>query len=73
MHDRALHGRSLPEDPLPVTLTAVLRPGGALPAYFTGLLPEGHRLGALLVAGAELLLAVGTDTIGRVQNKAVPP
>ena len=60
---------------LPATLTAVLRPGGALPAYSTGLLPEGHQLGALdravktsLDDEPSLLLAVGTETIGHVQD-----
>lgn len=49
-------------------------PGGALPAYFTGLLPEGRRLGALrrsVKTSADdelsLLLAVGEDTVGDVQ------
>jgi serine/threonine-protein kinase HipA len=59
---------------LPVTATPVLRPGGALPAFFTGLLPEGRRLGLLrrqVKTSADdelsLLLAVGTDTVGDVQ------
>ena len=59
---------------LPVTRESVLRPGGAVPAYFTGLLPEGRRLGALRRAvktsaddELSLLLAVGADTIGDVQ------
>lgn len=59
---------------LPVTELPVRRPGGALPAYFTGLLPEGRRLGALRRAvktsaddELSLLLAVGEDTIGDVQ------
>jgi len=53
---------------LPVTGDPVLRPGGVLPAYFTGLLPEGRRLGALRRAvktsaddELTLLLAVGAD------------
>jgi serine/threonine-protein kinase HipA len=52
----------------------VSRPGGALPAFFTGLLPEGRRLSALrrLVKTSaddelSLLLAVGADAIGDVQ------
>ena len=52
----------------------MLRPGGALPAFFTGLLPEGRRLGALRRAvktsvadELSLLLAVGADTVGDVQ------
>jgi len=52
----------------------VVRPGGALPAYFAGLLPEGRRLSALRRAvktsaddELSLLLAVGADAIGDVQ------
>ena len=59
---------------LPVGPGEVLRPGGALPAFFTGLLPEGRRLGALrrqVKTSADdeltLLLAVGGDAIGDVQ------
>lgn len=59
---------------LPLSATAVLRPGGALPAYFAGLLPEGRRLGALrrqVKTSADdelsLLLAVGQDAVGDVQ------
>lgn len=59
---------------LPVSTTDMLRPGGGLPAYFAGLLPEGRRLGALrreVKTSADdelsLLLAVGADAIGDVQ------
>lgn len=59
---------------LPVTERPVLRPGGGLPAYFAGLLPEGRRLGALRRAvktsaddELSLLLAVGADAVGDVQ------
>lgn len=59
---------------LPVTTIAQIRPGGALPAYFSGLLPEGRRLGALrretkTSADDELslLLGVGGDVVGDVQ------
>lgn len=59
---------------LPVAPEPVVRPGGALPAYFAGLLPEGRRLGALRRAvktsaddELTLLLAVGADAIGDVQ------
>jgi serine/threonine-protein kinase HipA len=59
---------------LPVSAVPITRPGGALPAYFTGLLPEGRRLGALRRAvktsaddELSLLLAVGSDAIGDVQ------
>lgn len=59
---------------LPVGAGPVLRPHGALPAFFTGLLPEGRRLGALRRAvktslddELSLVLAVGSDTVGDVQ------
>jgi serine/threonine-protein kinase HipA len=59
---------------LPVQAELVVRGGGALPSYFTGLLPEGRRLGALRRAvktsaddELSLLLAVGADAIGDVQ------
>lgn len=59
---------------LPVTTEPVEAPSGALPAFFSGLLPEGHRLTVLKDAvktslGDELslLLAVGADVPGDVQ------
>lgn len=59
---------------LPLAPNPVLRPAGALPSYFAGLLPEGRRLGALRRAvktsaddELSLLLAVGADAIGDVQ------
>ena len=59
---------------LPVGPAPIVRPGGALPSYFAGLLPEGRRLGALRRAvktsaddELSLLLAVGADAIGDVQ------
>lgn len=59
---------------LPITTIAQIRPGGAVPAYFSGLLPEGRRLGALrretkTSADDELslLLGVGSDVVGDVQ------
>jgi serine/threonine-protein kinase HipA len=59
---------------LPVRSEPTLRPAGALPSYFSGLLPEGRRLGALRRAvktsaddELSLLLAVGADAIGDVQ------
>lgn len=67
---------------LPLSDQAVLTPGSALPAYFTGLLPEGRRLGALrrsVKTSADdelsLLLAVGSDAIGdvRVVPAGTPP
>ncbi|WP_255767956.1 type II toxin-antitoxin system HipA family toxin [Pseudarthrobacter sulfonivorans] len=59
---------------LPISADAVESPSGALPAFFAGLLPEGHRLTVLKDAvktslGDELslLLAVGADVPGDVQ------
>lgn len=58
---------------LGVTAEPISRPNGALPAFFTGLLPEGRRLGALRRAvktsaddELSLLLGVGADAIGDV-------
>jgi serine/threonine-protein kinase HipA len=67
---------------LPVRSDPVVRPGGAVPAYFSGLLPEGRRLGALrreVKTSADdelsLLLAVGADAVGdiRVVPEGVRP
>lgn len=59
---------------LPITDRPVTRPGGGLPPFFAGLLPEGHRLTVLrreVKTSADdelsLLLAVGADTPGDVQ------
>ncbi|WP_280426213.1 type II toxin-antitoxin system HipA family toxin [Nocardia carnea] len=59
---------------LPVTDDPIRTFGGSLPAYFAGLLPEGHRLSVLQRAvktglddELSLLLAVGTDAPGDVQ------
>jgi len=59
---------------LPVVADPVVTAGGAVPAYFAGLLPEGRRLSALRRAvktsaddDLSLLLAVGTDPVGDVQ------
>lgn len=59
---------------LPLSGAAVETPGGALPAFFAGLLPEGHRLTVLKNATKTsfddeltLLLAVGADVPGDVQ------
>jgi serine/threonine-protein kinase HipA len=59
---------------LPPTDAPVRTFGGSLPAFFAGLLPEGHRLSVLRRAvktGLDdeltLLLAVGTDAPGDVQ------
>lgn len=54
-------------------MNPVTRPHGALPAFFTGLLPEGRRLNALKEAvktsaddEMSLLLGVGADVVGDV-------
>jgi len=59
---------------LPLSEAAVEAAGGALPAFFAGLLPEGHRLTVLKNATKTsfddeltLLLAVGSDVPGDVQ------
>ncbi|NYG59055.1 serine/threonine-protein kinase HipA [Nocardioides daedukensis] len=59
---------------LPVTAPPVISVGGAVPAFFAGLLPEGRRLSALrrsIKTSADdelsLLLGVGSDPIGDVQ------
>ena len=59
---------------LPLASEPVEAPSGALPSFFSGLLPEGHRLTLLRDAvktslGDELslLLAVGSDVPGDVQ------
>lgn len=59
---------------LPVGPNVVHTPAGALPPYFSGLLPEGRRLSALRRAvktsaddELTMLLAVGGDLVGDVQ------
>ncbi|WP_426979391.1 type II toxin-antitoxin system HipA family toxin [Pseudarthrobacter sp. O4] len=59
---------------LPARDVVIETPGGGLPAFFTGLLPEGHRLTVLKDAAKTslsdeltLLLAVGADAPGDVQ------
>jgi serine/threonine-protein kinase HipA len=59
---------------LPLTADPVVTVAGALPAYLSGLLPEGRRLSALRAAvktsaddELSLLLAVGGDTVGDVR------
>lgn len=67
---------------LPLTGDPVLSVGGAVPAFFAGLLPEGRRLSALrrvVKTSADdelsLLLAVGSDPVGDVQviAEGAPP
>lgn len=59
---------------LPLSQEPVEAPSGALPAFFSGLLPEGHRLTVLknavktsLADELSLLLAIGADVPGDVQ------
>lgn len=59
---------------LPAARYAYVGPGGALPSFFSGLLPEGHRLTVLkdatktsLSDELTLLMAVGSDTPGNVR------
>lgn len=59
---------------LPVATAPIVTPGGGLPPFFVGLLPEGHRLSMLhqLLKTSwddelSLLLAIGSDTPGDVQ------
>ena len=59
---------------LPLAIESVEKANGALPAFFAGLLPEGHRLTVLKNAAKTsfddemtLLLAVGADVPGDVQ------
>lgn len=59
---------------LPLTDEPVVTIGGALPPFFSGLLPEGRRLSALRAAvktsaddELSLLLAVGDDPVGDVR------
>jgi serine/threonine-protein kinase HipA len=67
---------------LPVGTDIVRTTGGAVPAFFAGLLPEGRRLSALRRAvktsaddDLSLLLAVGSDPVGDVQvvPEGAPP
>jgi serine/threonine-protein kinase HipA len=67
-------GRSPVATTLPVTTEPVVTAAGALPPFFSGLLPEGRRLSALRRATKTspddeltLLLAVGGDTVGDVR------
>ncbi len=65
---------------LPLTEEPVTTRAGALPPYFSGLLPEGRRLTALRAAvktsaddDLSLLLAVGDDPVGNVQVRPGGP
>ncbi|MGP9490647.1 type II toxin-antitoxin system HipA family toxin [Glutamicibacter sp. 287] len=71
---------ALPSSPVPY-----VGPGGGLPAFFSGLLPEGHRLTVLKDAAKTslsdeltLLMIVGGDTPGNVRvapagTELIPP
>ena len=59
---------------LPLSSVPYIGPGGGLPAFFSGLLPEGHRLTVLKDAAKTslsdeltLLMVVGADTPGNVR------
>lgn len=59
---------------LPITAEPMISKGGAAPAYFSGLLPEGRRLSAIasrlktsLDNDLALLLEIGSDLIGDVR------
>jgi serine/threonine-protein kinase HipA len=67
-------GRPAVAHTLPLGSGSVMASGGAVPAFFAGLLPEGARLTALArrlkTSGDDmlsLLLAVGGDTVGDVR------
>lgn len=67
-------GRAPIATTLPVSSEPVITAAGALPPFFSGLLPEGRRLSALRRATKTspddeltLLLAVGGDTVGDVR------
>jgi serine/threonine-protein kinase HipA len=73
-HDYLASGARPVATTLPLTAEPVEAPSGALPAFFSGLLPEGHRLTVLKDAvktsfsdELSLLLAVGADVPGDVQ------
>ena len=61
---------------LPVTQEPVVTMAGAVPPFFTGLLPEGRRLGALRRSAKTsaddeltLVMGVGGDTVGDVRGR----
>lgn len=67
---------------LPLSEVPVQSPGGSVPAFFSGLLPEGRRLNALVRHSKtsaddelSLLVEVGTDTVGDVYvtRESEPP
>jgi serine/threonine-protein kinase HipA len=69
VRDRSVSWSLLATENYPKTTT-----GGAVPAFFAGLLPEGVRLGVVTASTKTstddhftLLLAIGSDTIGNVR------
>lgn len=69
VRDRSVSWTLLRSGDYPVTTT-----GGAVPAFFAGLLPEGVRLGVVTSSTKTstddhltLLLAIGADTVGNVR------
>lgn len=72
--DYLAHGDAGIATSFPASPEAYVGPGGALPSFFSGLLPEGHRLTVLKDATKTsisdeltLLMAVGADTPGNVR------
>src|SRR5688500_9379812 len=72
--DYLASGASPVASTLPLMQDPVESPSGALPSFFSGLLPEGHRLTVLkdavktsLADELSLLLAIGADVPGDVQ------
>lgn len=72
--DRHVRDRSVSWSLLRSRDYPVTTPGGAVPSYFAGLLPEGVRLGVVTSSTKTsaddhltLLLAIGADTIGNVR------
>lgn len=72
--DRSLRDRSVAWSLLRTAEYPIITNGGAVPAFFAGLLPEGVRLGVVTSSTKTsaddhltLLLAIGADTIGNVR------
>lgn len=72
--DRRVRDRSVSWSLLRFAEYHVVTTGGAVPAFFAGLLPEGVRLGVVISSTKTsaddhltLLLAIGADTIGNIR------
>jgi serine/threonine-protein kinase HipA len=72
--DATVRGRSVSWSLLRTGQYPVVTTGGAVPAFFAGLLPEGVRLGVVVSSTKTsaddhftLLLAIGADTVGNVR------